>query len=114
MDNSLKIVSKIPIIELWSAEELIEAKRERYLTKDELTEILKKYPVEFVIASLGENLKWIPVNKCFENWRSKIKDHVTNKNDRINLEEFPKEFAYIASEWSGNIQTPIILLEKYH
>ena len=114
MNISLKIVNEIPISQLWNNEEIIESKRVRYLTKDELTEILKNYPVEFVIANVGEKLNWIPVDKCFEYWKSKIKDHVVKNLDRIELEDYPNEFAYIASEWTGQIQSPIILLEARH
>lgn len=114
MNISLKIVNEIPISQLWNNEEIIEAKRERYLTKDELTEILKNYPVEFVIANVGDKLNWIPVDTCFEYWKSKIRDHVVTNLERIELEDYPNEFAYIASEWIGQIQSPIILLEKCH
>ncbi len=114
MDISLKVVTEIPLVELWTHEGFIEARRERYLVKNELKEMLKQSPVEFVIANVGDKLTWIPVGKCYENWTSKIKAQVTNDLDRFELEEFPSNFIYVASEWTGKIQTPIILLEKHH
>ena len=114
MNISLKTVNELPLTKLWNEDGIIQIKRERNLKKNELTEMLKKYPVEFVIANIGEKLKWISVDKCFDSWKSDIKHRIVDNFEKIDLENYPKEFAYIASEWKGQIQTPIILLEKYH
>tara|TARA_B110000967_G_scaffold209020_1_gene263347 strand:- start:2989 stop:3288 length:300 start_codon:yes stop_codon:yes gene_type:complete len=99
---------------LWNDEGVVQANRGKYLTRDELTEMLKRNPVEFVIANVGYNLKWIPIEKCYENWKSKIKTHVVQDLNKIELDKFPNAFAYVASEWSGKTQTRIILLEMLH
>lgn len=109
-----RTVNKIPLDEIWKDENIIQAKREKYLTRDELTEMLKKHPVEFVIANVGDNLKWLPVDNCYDVWKSKIKAHVVQDLDRIELEKFPNKLAYVASKWSGETQTTIVLIEKHH
>lgn len=53
------------IISLRQIEKSI-SNREKYLTREELTEMLKKHPIEFVFANVGDNLRWIPVDKCYE------------------------------------------------
>jgi len=100
MKISSKIVNEIPLKSLWNDKRTIQAKRERYLTKKELKELLDQHPVKFVIANIGENLKWIPIENCFGNWKSKIKENVVQNLDSIEFDNFPNKFAYIASEWS--------------
>lgn len=115
MRKELKIVAQIPLTHLWKDQEDLCVKRERNLTQNDIREILKQYPIEFVIADIGSKLKWISVEKCYEFWKSEVQGHlVDNQNKDIYLEGFSKEYAYFASEWTGEIQTPIILLEKHH
>ena len=93
----------------------VEASRERFLSKEALREILCRHPVEFVIADVGMPLKRIEVWKCYEYWKSEVEAHVVAGPDSgFRLEDFPGQYAYVASEWSGQIQTPIVLLEKHH
>ena len=114
MDYSIKIVNEIPIKNLWNDSEEIYATRTKILNQLEIQEILKKYPVEFVVANIGEKLKWIDVNKCYDFWKLEPKNKIINNPNKIELTEFKNHYGYLASEWVGEIQTPIILLEKYH
>ncbi len=114
MDNDKKIVTQIPMTNLWTDNENVFVKRERYLTADDIQKTLKKYPVEFVVANLGEKLKWISYDKSFDFWKSEIKPHLADDINNIKLDSFTDNYAYIASVWTGEIETPIILLEKYH
>lgn len=114
MDNDKKIVTQIPITNLWTDKENIFVKREKYLTADDIQMTIKKYPIEFVVANIGEKLNWISYDKSFEFWKSEIKPHLGDDINNINLDSYLENYAYIASEWTGEIETPIILLEKYH
>jgi hypothetical protein len=109
------IVTRIPVEKLTDKKGEFEARRERFLSKEALRELLKRHPVEFVIADIGKPLKRIDVAKCHDFWESEVQAHIVNDpNGEFRLEDFPGQQAYIASEWSGEIQTPIVLLEKYH
>lgn len=114
MESSKKIVTEIPLKKLWNDKGIISVRRDRYLTRGDLVELLKATPVEFVIANIGNNLKWIPKNSCYKVWSSSIKKQVVQAINKFELNQFPNGWAYVASEWSGEIQTPIVLLEKYH
>jgi hypothetical protein len=115
MNLSERVVTEIPIKEIWDKDGTIEATRDSYLSADELRDMLRKFPVEFIIANVGEHLKSIPVHMCYEYWKSEVKEHLVSAPEKpFRLEDFPGEYAYVASEWSGEIQTPIVLLEKYH
>lgn len=110
-----RIVTKLPLNELWSDVEFIIAKRERYLNKENLRQILKNFPVEFIVADIGLKLQRISIDKCYGFWKSEVERHlIDNPEKRFNIESFPDEYAYMASEWTGEFLTPIILLEKYH
>jgi hypothetical protein len=112
---SQKIVTHIPVERLSDAEGDIEAHRERFLSKEALRELLRQYPVEFVIAEVGLPLKRIGVHKCFAIWKSEVEAYLVDDPEAgFQLENFPGEYAYVASEWSGQIETPIVLLEKHH
>ena len=93
----------------------IEAHRERVLSKEAVRNILRHGPVEFIVAEVGRPLRHVEVDKCYEFWKSEAEVHVVADPDAgFRLEEFPGEYAYVASEWSGQGRTPIVLLEKHH
>ncbi len=114
MNNNQKIVTRIPLKNLWTDIEDIYAYREKYLTVDNIRATLKSYPVEFVVAEVGQKLNWISYGRSIDFWKREVKQHLANDIDNINLDKFPDNYAYIASEWTREIQTPIVLLEKYH
>lgn len=108
-------VTRLPVERLVDDEGEIEASRERFLSKETLRDLLGRYPVEFVIADVGTPLKHIEVKRCYEFWKSEVEEHIVNDPDSgFRLEDYPGEYAYVASEWAGQIQTPIVLLEKHH
>ncbi len=104
----------MPLEFIRTDEEQIEASRERYLTLAELTEMLKLQPVAFIVADIGAPLQRIPVDKCYEFWQSEVKPHILNPDGKADLSNLPEEYGYLASEWSGRIEVPIVLLEKMH
>jgi hypothetical protein len=115
ISNKDQIVSVLPVDRLSIGRIEVEAKRDRYLSPDELKEMLRKFPVEFMVANVGSPLKRIEVERCYEYWKSEVQPHlVADAQKGFRLEDFPNSYAYIASEWSGQIETPIVLLELYH
>lgn len=115
MKSSKRIVTRTPVDKLYDEDGELEAHRGRVVTRADLEAILMQYPVEFYVADIGYPLKRIPVEKCHDFWRSEAAHHVAPDPDGgFSLEDFPGEYAYVASEWSGKLQTPIFLLEKHH
>ena len=103
----------MPLTEIWDDDGPLEATRERFLDLDQLKGMLSQSPVEFVVANPGAPLKRIPVEKCFEFWKSEVKSHLASA-DGFSLEDFPGEYAYVASEWSGELEATVVLLEMHH
>ena len=109
-----RIVTKIPLESIWTDEGQVDASRERYLSPAELTEMLKIQHVEFIVADPGAPLKRIPADKCYEFWESEVKRHLLSPHGKVDRSRLPDEYGYLASEWSGHIDGPIVLLEKIY
>ena len=107
-------MTTIPLEFIWTDEEQVEASRERYLTPTDLTDMLKIHPVEFIVADIGAPLKRISVHKCYEFWQSEVKRHLLSPHGKVDRSKLTDEYGYVASEWSGHIEVPIVLLEKIH
>ena len=109
-----RIVTAIPLDFIWTDEEQLDASRQRYLTATDLTEMLKTHPVEFIVADPGAPLKRIPLERSYEFWESDVKRHLLSPHGKVDRSRLPDEYGYLASEWSGRIEVPIVLLEKIH
>ena len=79
----------------------------------QLKELLRKGPVQFVIANVGDKLSWVPIEKCFDFYKS-AKDHIIKDPNFILLNTFEGEYAYLASRWELENHSPIVLLEMFH
>jgi len=114
MNLSDRMVTRIPLENIWTSEKELTSKRVRYLSKDDIKELLEEGQVNFIIANCGDKLAWISTSQCFDFWKTEVQQHLAPDVDEIYLENFPDNYAYIASEWTFDDSTPIILLEKYH
>ena len=63
----------------------------------------------FFVGSVKER---IPVDKCYEFWEREVKPHLLRPHGKVDRSRLPDEYAYLASEWLGHIEVPIVLLEK--
>jgi len=71
-----KIVTTIPLQNLWTQEGYIEAKRISYLTRNDLRELLKANSIKFVLANVGQSLKWIDATQWYHFWKSEVENHL--------------------------------------
>lgn len=107
-----RLVTQTPLTELWNAQGPVQAKRGRFLNPEEIKSILRTGPVRFVVVDIGGHLRWISSDDCFEFWKT-VKPNIA-KEDRFFLEDYPGEFAYVATEWKCESGEAIILLEMSH
>ena len=92
MDLKFRVVTQLPLQELWRASGF----------------------VQFVVVDAGAAPQWIPASECFNFWKTEVKPHLASE-DRISLQDFPGEYCYFASKWdSVEPSAPIIVLEKQH
>lgn len=99
---------------LWTDSTDLHLARKRYLTTSDIQEMLKNPALEFVIADVGHPLQWINSDQVFDCWKNELKPRLVNDPSRFEPEQFPGNYAYLASEWSGEYSMAVILWEKYH
>ena len=115
MDPAKRIVVSLPLEELWTREGPLTAQICRDLSTGEIVGLLRAGPVRFVVADLGQRLKWVAEAESFTFWKSEAKRHIVNvASDGFHLDDFPDQYAYVASERAADLGPPIILLEKHH
>lgn len=113
MDPSLRIVVRMPINELWLPEGSLAATKIRSLTSKDIAELLRHGLIRFIVAECGDPLQWIPPPQCYAFWKTEVKPRIV-ETEIIYLEEFPGSYCYVASEWTDDQPSPIVLLEMYH
>ena len=113
MDANLKIVTQLPLCELWRDDGFSSTTRGKSLAQHDVREFLASGCVQFVVAELGAPLRWIPASECFDFWKKEAKPHLA-RGKNASLNEFPGRYCYFASQWDGEKTAPIVLLEKYH
>lgn len=102
MKPELRHVSKMPLAELWNESGVVAAQRVRELGSSEIVSLLRAGKVRFVVADVGHHLQWIPLERCYEFWKSEVKLHLAQPEAYIYLEDFPGEYCYSASEWKAD------------
>lgn len=115
MTPSARIVTQLPLDRLGDESGELDTTRVRWLSKSALREMLRNHPVVLFVADVAKPLKRLGVQECFDFWKSEVLPHlVDDPESGFQLEDYPGDYAYVASEWSGDIQSPIVLLEKHH
>ncbi|MBI3719192.1 MAG: hypothetical protein HY252_11455 [Sphingobacteriales bacterium] len=114
MQLSDKIVTEIPIKVIQFDNGVNLHKKKSDLTKSGLKNILQHRPVQFIVANVGDRLRFIDINECFDFWKKEVEKHLVDNVDKIYLDSYSDNYAYIASEWTGKTPNPIVLLEKIH
>jgi kynurenine formamidase len=113
MEISRRIVTQLPLDELWTDTHVLDSRRTRYLEQQEIRALLQAGPVQFVIADVGDKLHWIEQDRAYAFWKNEAKEHI-NSEQRAYLDDYPGEYCYFASEWLDSTGARIVLLEKHH
>jgi hypothetical protein len=114
MDPALRVVTRIPLKELWSLTETLPLVRGADLTEADIGERLRGGAKRFVVANCGKPLRWVPLAECYSFWKKEVKPRLVDPvQESRQLEEYPGSDCYFASEWIGHGET-VILMEIYH
>jgi hypothetical protein len=98
MDMVNKIITQFPVKELLAESESLSFVQERYLNKKLIKALLHKTSIQFVVADIGGKLNWVAKEKCYAFWKSEVQEHLADNSDKIFLENFPSNYAYIARD----------------
>ena len=114
MDATLKVVTQLPLTELWDGDGFATTSRVRWLTAEDIASLLRAGRVQFVVADVGASPRWIPLRECYDFWKSETQPHLAAPESRASLDAFPDGYCYFASEWSSRDGAPIIVCERHH
>lgn len=103
----------MPLTEIWDDSGTLSKERIRDLDQSDLRELVRSGCVQFVVATPGSKLNWIPAEKRFEFWNT-VRPQIADPAKPIVLRDFPNETAYVASEWRGRAGESLVLLETFH
>ena len=108
-----RIVTELPLNELWDETDTLPGERIRHLDGNLIRGLMGTGQVQFIVADCGAKLNWIPMPERFEFFKA-IRPQIADPMKPIELDQFPNETAYTASEWRGRTGECLILLEKHH
>jgi hypothetical protein len=111
---SQRIITVLPLVEVWDDRGPVSAVRSRDLTSADIRDLLRSGPVRFVVANVGAESKWVPLSECFAFWKGEVQGHLADPEQRVELDRFPDGYCYFASEWSAPDGPPIVVLEGTH
>ena len=114
MKYELRIVSQMPLREIWDDHGIVSENTICELSSSDVADLLRSGRVRFVVADIGKSLQWIPPEECYEFWKSEAKTHIAEPEARNYLENFQGEYYYFASEWKTDKDEPVVLLAKSH
>ena len=112
MNPTHKIVSRLPVEEIWAGQRLVSTIKVRDLGASDIVDLLRSGIVRFVVADVGLPFRWYDERQCFEVWKSEVKQHIAD-GGHASLDDFKSGFFYFASEWADG-GMPIVLLSKNH
>lgn len=116
MDYSRRVVERIPLDHVWDSHGVLPLVRTRLLGREQIAELLRHGPVQFIVANCLWTLRWVPFSKMHEFWKSEVKPRLIEPEAAehgFQLGEYPGEYCYVASEWRSE-DASVVLLEMYH
>jgi len=115
MDNALRIVTRLPLQELWWPDGFATTKRIRALGDYDIKLLLRSGPVQFVTLDVGRSPLWTPLGDSHEYWKREVKPHLAEVESRAPLSQYPNDYCYLASHWdSRDPGVIVVVLEKHH
>lgn len=114
MDPSLRRVTRLPLTELWDDSGTRAGRVVRDdLSEDEVRQLLRRSPIQFVEIRMSERPNWVPLEERFRFWKERLQPRLTQwgRDGRIYTDELP---VYVASEWElEGTPTPIVVVTLF-
>ena len=115
MKWSEKVVTQLPLTQLWTVAGPVEASRRFAVGQAEVAGLLRGGPLRFVVADVGRPLRWVPEAECFPFWKAEVRERLVAADATSwRLEDYAGEYCYRASAWASAAGEWIVLLEMSH
>lgn len=113
--RSSRVVANLPLDEVWSAEGPLPLHRGDDLDRSAVETMLRKDPVQFLVAELGSPLEWVPLGDSRKFWRRDAAERLVGPKETGRLDDFTESYFYRAQAWvDAGGECALVLLEKNH
>jgi hypothetical protein len=112
-----RVVTRLPLTELWDAHGILPMERRRAVGREQVADLLRSGRVRFVLANCGDPLRWIPPDDSYRFWKEEVKSHLVEPDvaERgFRLEEWPGESCFVGTVWGEGDPENVVLLEIHH
>jgi hypothetical protein len=118
MEPVPRVVTTIPLAELWDADGPVAARRGPRVGDPQIRALLQRVrDVQFVVAgAVGAPLRWVPPAEARAFWRLEVRPRIVLADAvRVDHEAYPGRYYYVATEWTREAPDvpPLVLLERY-
>jgi hypothetical protein len=114
VEYRLRRVTRLPLTELWNAGGPVSGQVLREdLSAEDIKELLRAGPVQFVEIVMSEVPHWVPIDERFAFWKERLHPLLAQfgPENRIYTDELP---VYVASEWSvEGVDLPVVVAVLY-
>ena len=120
MDPSQRVVTQMPLRELWTDRGPLAVTRLRSLGASDLAVALHAGPLlsptRFVVADIGKPSQWLDSAQALAFWRDQASGRIVDPSAAgFRLDDFSGEHCFTASEWRHGVSdAPIYLFERHH
>jgi hypothetical protein len=114
MKPSQRVVTELPLRELWDDDSILAATWSRDLSPTALRALIRQGSVRFVVADMGAKPRWVSEADCFDFWKGEVQPHLAEPNQGVHLEQFPGNYCFFAAEWADGDRSPIVVLQRCH
>jgi hypothetical protein len=114
MDLADRVVTQMPLTELWSGEGVLDACPAETVGEADIERLLRDGST-FVVVDVGRPLKWTSEADRFAFWKAEVKCHLVSPDmDFFRLDDYADGYCYTATVWRGTSPAPVIVLEMHH
>ncbi|MCA6125858.1 hypothetical protein J6500_28775 [Bradyrhizobium sp. WSM 1704] len=114
MDVTKRVVTQMPLTELWNEDGPLDVDRVENVGAAEVVGLLRN-GATFVVADIGLPLWWISEDDRFAFWKDEVKPRlVASDANSFRLEDYPGNYCYVATIWTSPLLGSMIVLEKHH
>ena len=120
MDPRHRVVTQIPLSELWTIRGPLAATRVRPVGPSDLGVDMHSRPIlkqtRFVVAEVGKPLQWLDPISIVAFLRDRIPGRIVDPSaPSFRLNDFPGQFCFVVSEWAEqDSDSPIYVFELHH
>ncbi len=114
MDSQHGIVTSMPLSELWNSSGTLDAFRVASAGETDIAQLLRGGS-SFVVAEVGQPLRWISEGEQFAFWKSEVRCRLVAPDaNSFCLDDYPSQYCYVAAVWQCAPSATVIVLEKHH